>query len=226
MFRVLSIGSGALLITALLSGCVALEDRSTDTSSKPASTITSTVTATPTPEPETVASSTAASTTPVQCNVDPRTSDFGQFLAQSRTPVGELGATPDSVLQIPDMFYHFQMGENGYDSCAELSYVVLNGSNGGTLGPAGTGSAISDALVLFHNGQLVTHPAPFEMKEVESVTRISDSELQVIYGHAGGATAEGVTEKYTFTFFIDNGVLSGRGDLPKGIDGHLRLSLA
>ncbi|BAU94923.1 hypothetical protein N24_0661 [Corynebacterium suranareeae] len=229
--RVFTLGSGAALLTAGLVGCVAVEERSTDTSmsisdsttaAAPA-TVTSTVTAAP--APSTQSQTTHTPINPVQCNLDPRTSDFGPFLAQSRTPLGELAETPDSVVQVPDWFYHFQVGENGYDSCTELSYVVLNGSNGDAERSAGTGASIADVVVLFINGQTVASPAPFEMKTVESVTRVSDSEIEVVYGHAGGATAEGVTEFYTFTFFVDNGILSGRGDLPDGVDTHMRLFL-
>ena len=225
----LALGSSTVLLTALLVGCVSLDERSTDTSTENVTTVTATVTSTTAAEPRTgttVQSSTEAPTTaPVQCNVDPRTSDFGPYLAQSRTPVGELAGSADSVVQVPDWFYHFQIGDNGYDSCAELSYLVLNGSNGDAERSAGTGAAIADVVVLFIDGHMVARPAPFEMKTVESVTRVSDSEIQVVYGHAGRSTAEGVTDYFTFNFFVDNGTLSGRGDLPEGIDTHMRLYL-
>ena len=225
----LALGSSTVLLTAVLSGCVSLDERSTDTSTENVTTVTATLTSTAAAEPTTrttVQSATEASTTaPVQCNLDPRTSDFGPYLAQSRTPVGELAGSADSVAQVPDWFYHFQMGDNGYDSCSKLSYVVLNGSNGDAERSAGTGAAIADVVVLFIDGHMVARPAPFEMKTVESVTRVSDSEIQVVYGHAGRSTAEGVTDYFTFNFFVDNGVLSGRGDLPEHIDTHMRLYL-
>lgn len=235
LLKSLSVGSSAVLLTALLGGCVSLDERSTDTSmntsmntsAENVTTVTATVTSTAMAEPgATVPTSTSAPTTaPVQCNLDPRTSDFGPYLAQSRTPVGELAGSADSVVQVPDWFYHFQLGDNGYDSCSKLSYVVLNGSNGDAERSAGTGAAIADVVVLFIDGHMVARPAPFEMKTVESVTRVSDSEIQVVYGHAGRSTAEGVTDYFTFNFFVDNGVLSGRGELPEHIDTHMRLYL-
>lgn len=174
------------------------------------------------PAEDVIATSTAAS--PEQCSTDPTDSGFGQFLEQSKVPVGELGHGPSDVIRTPGWFYHFQMDTNGYDSCAALSYIVLNGSNGDEERSAGTGASIADSVVLFNHGEMITAPAPFEMKTVENVTRISDSAIEVVYGHAGGATAEGVTEHHTFTFIYKDG-LSGTGSLPAEIDSHLRLFL-
>lgn len=77
----LALGSSTVLLTAVLSGCVSLDERSTDTSTENVTTVTATLTSTAAAEPTTrttVQSATEASTTaPVQCNLDPRTSDFG-----------------------------------------------------------------------------------------------------------------------------------------------------
>lgn len=199
-----------------------------DSSDSPVSTepVTETITETAT------ASSVASNANPIPTvptsetciSEDIYSSNFGHYLDQSRIPLGTLGDSPGSVDPASGYFY-FQLGQNGYNSCSELSYAVLNGSNGDDTGPAGTGSSIADALVLFHHGELITNPAPFEMKTVESVERISDSQLEVEFGHAGRSTAEGVTDYFTFNFFVDNGVLSGSGDLPEGIDTHMRLYL-
>ncbi|ALC05016.1 hypothetical protein CDES_02805 [Corynebacterium deserti GIMN1.010] len=222
---------GSVLLVGGISGCVSTTKESTDTTAPPMTeTITVTATTPPAP-PATESETTSVETTrtvgaaPQHCNLDPRTSSFGPYLAQSRAPIGELGDTPASVVPVDDWFYHFQLGENGYDSCAELSYIVLNGSNGDADRSAGTGASIADVVVLFHNGEMITAPAPFEMAAVESVSRMSDSEIEVRYGHRGGATAEGITEHYTFRFLIENGGLTGRGDLPPYIDDHLRLLL-
>lgn len=161
---------------------------------------------------------------PAECSTDVTNSDFGPASSRGVVQLGELGAQPWEVTPLEDWFYHFQIKEDGYDSCRELSYVAVEGSNGDAAGSAGTGASINDALVLFHYGEVISNPAPFQMKTVEQVTRQSDSELQVTYGHAGGATAEGVTETYTLNFFFDTG-LSAWGDLPESIDSHLRLSL-
>lgn len=222
------------LTTALtlggLSGCVNDMDSSLDTRSPAEETATVTATeeapgAVPEPATTITPEETLVDTPPAQCTTNPMASDFAPFLEQSRIPAGELGDTPDSVNPVADVFYHFQIGENGYDSCAELSYVVLNGSNGNAAGSAGTGSSIADAVVLFHQGEMITNPAPFEMKTVEEVSRISDAEIKVHYGHAGGATAAGVTEEHTFSFSYGGEGLTGAGSLPENIDQHLRLYL-
>lgn len=226
--RFLGAGFSFAIASLILSGCASIADQSADTAtSLPSTPVTETVTQTvQAPPPSQVDSPTSQpDTPPPQCSQDPNQSEFGQYLALSRAPVGELGDTAASVIPVDGWFYHFQVGENGYDSCAPLSYLVLNGSNGDAERSAGTGAAIADVMVLFVNGELVTQPAPFEIKRVESVTRLSDSEIQVVYGHAGRSTAEGITEYYTFNFFLDNGQLSGRGGLPPHIDSHMRLYL-
>lgn len=158
------------------------------------------------------------------CVTDVQASEFGPAVRAGRVPRGELGVQPWQVQPLEGFYYHFQIKEDGYDSCLPLSYVSLAGSNGDAAGSAGIGAAIADAVVFFTYGDLITQPAPFEMKTVERVTRLGPSELEVLYGHAGGATAEGVTEYYPLRFFHDGG-LSAAGDLPEGIDGHVRLYL-
>lgn len=158
------------------------------------------------------------------CVTDVLASEFGPAVRAGRVPLGELGEQPWQVQPVEGFYYHFQIGEDGYDSCAPLSYVSVVGSNGDAAGSAGIGAAIADAVVFFTYGDLITQPAPFQMKTVEQVTRLSPSELTVRYGHTGGATAQGVTEYYQVRFFHDGG-LSAAGDLPDGIDGHARLYL-
>ena len=162
---------------------------------------------------------------PAPCTDNPMASDFAPFLEQGIIPTGTLGATPDSVMPADDVYYHFQVGKNGYDSCAALSYLVLNGSNGDAERSAGIGAAIHDAVVLFHRGEVISAPAPFQMKTVEEVTRIADDRIEVLYGHAGGATAQGVTERHLFTFIHAGDGLTGEGSLPVDIDDHARLNL-
>ncbi|GAB3592376.1 hypothetical protein CFAEC_02175 [Corynebacterium faecale] len=169
---------------------------------------------------------TSVDTPPQQCTTNPMASDFAPFVEQGVVPTGLLGtAGPGGIIPTSDVFYHFQIGENGYNSCAELSYLVLNGSNGDAQQSAGIGAAIADAVVLFHNGDMIDSPAPFQMKLVEDVTRISDHQIEVLYGHAGRSTAEGVTEHHTFNFVYTDGGLTGEGSLPEDIDGHVRLNL-
>lgn len=169
------------------------------------------------PPPETTAPEPA-------CSTDVYASDFGPMLERGIVQLGQLGEQNWQVEPVPEWFYHFQIKEDGYDACQPLSYVSLAGSNGDAERSAGTGSSIADTIVFFHYGELITNPAPFEMKTVENVSRISGSELQVDFGHAGGATAEGVTEYYTLNFFYNEG-LSAAGELPEGVDSHMRLYL-
>lgn len=227
----------ALPITAALTlgACVDNTDATLDTNTPAAQTTTVTATADASANPGAASSPAADSTIspdessvdtpPAQCTDNPMASDFAPFLEQSAIPGGELGETAGSVTPVDDVFYHFQIGENGYDSCAELSYLVLNGSNANAQGIGGTGGSIADAVVLFHKGSMITNPAPFQMKTVEDVTRTADDELEIRYGHAGGATAEGVTEYYTFSFIHGDEGLTGAGSLPADIDHHLRLYL-
>lgn len=172
-------------------------------------TATVTETASP-PSP----SASAATPPRAECSTDVTGSDLGPAISRGVVQLGDLGTQPWEVTPLEDWFYHFQIKDDGYDSCRALSYVALEGSNGAATGSAGIGAAINDALVLFHYGEVVTNPAPFQMKTIEQVT----------YGHAGGATAGGVTETYTLDFFLAGG-LSARGDLPESVGSHLRLFL-
>lgn len=222
----------AVATAFLLSACVdtpeaamdapILIEESTEAQAPPTVTVTAPATITPVDE---TPDESSVDTPPQQCTTNPMASDFAPFLDQGKIPTGELGSGPGDIIPLPEVFYHFQIGENGYNSCAVLSYLVLNGSNGDAERSAGIGAAIQDAVVLFHHGELISSPAPFEMKTVEDVTRIADDQLEVHYGHAGGATAEGVTERYVFDFILTADGLTGAGELPGEIDAHLRLNL-
>ncbi|MDR7330319.1 LppP/LprE family lipoprotein [Corynebacterium guangdongense] len=153
-------------------------------------------------------------------------SDFAPILDRGAVQLGELGAHNWEVTPREDSYFHFQLKEDGYDACRTLSYVVLEGSNGDAAGGNGIGASLAQAVVFFHHGDMITVPAPFEMRTVEEVGRTGDSSVRVLYGHAGGASAQGVTERYRMNFFWEDGLgLSGSGELPEGVDGHARLYL-
>ncbi len=222
-----------LVLTALLlAGCVNTPDTAVDITTGEVA-VDDTTTPPPVGTPsrpaevpeEDVPDESSVDKPPAPCTDNPMASDFAPFLEQGIIPVGALGATPDSTAPVDDVYYHFQIGENGYDSCAALSYLVLNGSNGDAERSAGIGAAIHDAVVLFHRGEMISAPAPFQMKTVEEVTRTADDRIEVLYGHAGRSTAEGVTEHHTFNFMFTDGGLTGEGSLPEDIDGHVRLNL-
>ena len=153
-------------------------------------------------------------------------SDFAPILRRGVVQLGELGAHNWEVTPREDAYFHFQLKEDGYDACRTLSYVVVEGSNGDAAGGNGIGASLAQAVILFHRGDMITAPAPFEMKTVEEVGRTGDSSMRVLYGHAGGASAQGVTEYYRMNFHWEDGLgLSGSGELPEGVDGHARLYL-
>lgn len=84
---------------------------------------------------------------------------------------------------------------DNFDPCAELSWIELGGSLGTPgSGPAHTGASMVGALVLFHDGEMITAPAPVVSESIESVQRISDRALSVELGHRTGSTAAGITE--------------------------------
>lgn len=186
----------------------------------------------PSPEPELPAPTGPPSATAetgddagTGCSTDVHHSDLGPALERGIVPAGELGAQPWEVTPLPDMHYHFSIRESAYDSCRPLSHVVLQGMHGDAARPAGISAALADVVVFFRHGETITNPAPFLMRSVESATPISDTEVEVRYGHAGRSTPEGVTEHHTLRFFHDHG-LSAAGSLPESIDDHLRLDLA
>ena len=223
---------GTTLAVLLLGGCVNTPDTAVDITTGEAA-IDDTAAPPPVDTPsgvvevpeEDVPDESSVDKPPAPCTDNPMASDFAPFLEQGIIPVGALGATPDSTVPVDDVYYHFQIGDNGYDSCAALSYLVLNGSNGDAERSAGIGAAIHDAVVLFHRGEMITSPAPFQMKTVEEVTRTADDRIDVLYGHAGGASAQGVTEHHLFTFIHTGDGLTGEGSLSADIDDHARLDL-
>ncbi len=203
--------SGSTVTTTVTPAPVTVTQAST--SRAPGGIVTTTVTApapssTPTPPP------------PEECVTDVRRSDFQPWIEAGRIPLGTLGEHNWEV-EPADGFYHFRIKDSGYDSCRTLSWVSLTGTNGDE---TRTGSVTAETMVFFHYGELITNPAPFEMTSVEDVRRTSDFSIRVIYGHAGGATAGGGLEQYLMNFYYDNG-LSGSGELPEGVDSHVRLNL-
>lgn len=123
---------------------------------------------------------------------------FGQYMTLKRIPV-----TYDE-----ETFFNFQIRENHFDPCAELSHLILEGSIGDIDDAGGTGSSIGDVVVFFQGDQLVTNPLPFMMRSVESVEQTDSHTLHVIHGYAGGATAEDVTETFLSTHTVRDGVFS------------------
>ncbi|MDO5668376.1 MAG: LppP/LprE family lipoprotein [Corynebacterium sp.] len=93
-----------------------------------------------------------------------------------------------------------------FDPCLPLSWAVIGGANGDERGPAGTGASVAAVVVFFHYDQLITDPVPSEITSIEDSSRIDDNTVQVLHGHAGRTTAEGVTE----VFVVDHTWRDGR----------------
>lgn len=118
-------------------------------------------------------SSSPLSTTPEQECEHPRRhlidTEFGRHLVMNRIPVAGTG----------DTFFSFEIKEDHFDPCAELSYLLLSGSL--------EGGDKMESLIFFHAGQLITQPAPFLSTPVEQVEKLDDHTLQV--SHRGNNTS-------------------------------------
>lgn len=159
-------------------------------------TVTETAAAAPQSEPEECA------------NPDARIEDTALFTSSQTVPFHgtDLIGVPTDFSGFLFLFSPDNM-RNNFDPCLPLSWAVLHGSNGDAeRGPAGTGSSIADVVVFFHYDELITDPAPSEIRSIEDVTRLGDTTVQVIHGHAGRSTAEGVTEIYV----VDHAWRDGR----------------
>lgn len=120
-----------------------------------------------------------------------------------------------------DTFFSFTLSDNRFDPCAELSWAVLDGNLTDREGLGGTGGSIGATTVFFHHDQLITEPLPFLMKTVEEVERVADNQLRVTHGHAGGATAEGVTDTMATTHtWADDALHSDLSELPPEVRDH------
>ncbi|MGP6174021.1 LppP/LprE family lipoprotein [Corynebacterium sp. A21] len=140
--------------------------------------------------------------------------EFGAWLNSQIIPTNE----PGTVFYIDEIF-------NQFNPCSELSFVTLHGQNGDRDHPAGTGSALAGTAVFFNYEHLITSPAPIEFRAVPSGERINDSELEITYGHAGGATAEGVTELLPIHYRMEGAQLLGNELIPAEHQGNLHLDL-
>ncbi len=125
-------------------------------------------------------------------------------------------ALPDSPIPTnTSMSLYVDNTEDNFDPCAKLSWVELGGSLGTPgNGPAHTGASMVEALVLFHDGEMIAAPAPVVSESIESVQRISDRALSVELGHRTGSTAAGITETESVVFEWDGSALRVTGYTP------------
>lgn len=177
----------------------------------------------PTTDTETVTETTTGTTTstpdvtvPPDCGQGYIDSDFGAVTNnRSFVLANAQGENQDGFL------YWANAGspaEDGYEACMPLSFLVIDGMIGDDDGPAGTGASISEFVVLFSTGDTVSNPIPILMSSVEKVERTSPQSLKVTYGHRGGATAEGITERYDVTYtIVDGQVEVARAQVPDDV---------
>lgn len=131
----------------------------------------------------------------------------------TETPFGRY--TPLRVVDtgVSNVWFNFEIVDNHFDPCRPLSWVTLSGANGDRSQPEGGPATVAEAVVFFHHDAPVTDPPPVQFREIESVERTADNTVEVIYGHAGGANAQGVTETFTVTHTWDaNRMVTGGPD--------------
>lgn len=102
--------------------------------------------------------------------------------------------------------------ENSYDPCATISWIIFRGSMGDMEGPAGTGASIADGLALYVNGAPAKDMSVFH--RVESVTPVSDNQVDFTWGERSRSTAEGITAHHTVR-------LQAQGDTIEPVSGEV-----
>ena len=102
--------------------------------------------------------------------------------------------------------------DNSYDPCATISWIIFRGSMGDVEGPAGTGASIADGLALYVNGAPAKDMSVFD--RVESVTPVSDNQVDFTWGERSRSTAEGITAHHTVR-------LQAQGDTIEPISGEV-----
>ena len=85
--------------------------------------------------------------------------------------------------------------DNSYDPCATISWIIFRGSMGDLNGPAGTGASIADGIAFYVNGAPAKDMSIFH--KVESITAVSDNEVDFTWGERSRTTAEGITAHHT-----------------------------
>ena len=102
--------------------------------------------------------------------------------------------------------------DNSYDPCATISWIIFRGSLGDVEGPTGTGASIADGLALYVNGAPAKDMSVFD--RVESVTPVSDNQVDFTWGERSRSTAEGITAHHTVR-------LQAQGDTVEPISGEV-----
>lgn len=124
------------------------------------------------------------------------------------------GTAPGRIPADDGSDFNFWIGdiENSYDPCATISWIIFRGSMGDVEGPAGTGASIADGLALYVNGLPAKDMSVFD--KVESITQVSDNQVDFTWGERSRSTAEGITAHHTVR-------LQAQGDTIEPISGEV-----
>lgn len=99
--------------------------------------------------------------------------------------------------------------DNNYDPCAPISWISFTGARGDQSGPAMTGASLTDGLALYLGGKPAGEMGSID--RIESIKRISPTELELSWGELRNGTAAGVTDHFTVTLRNQNGRLEVDG---------------
>ncbi|MDO5678615.1 MAG: LppP/LprE family lipoprotein, partial [Propionibacteriaceae bacterium] len=141
-----------------------------------------------TPAAEEPTVTTATSTRGECLSGDLADSEFGPHLGSSviRTDSGE--------------YFHFGVADNAYDSCRDLSWIVLDGQ---IVDRAGAGLRPSGTVIFFHGTRLADENQPRLYQGVESVRRQGETGATVTWRHEQPPHASEDTVSLTGTRLTD-----------------------
>lgn len=125
----------------------------------------------PAPAPPPAQTPTVAATACQDPAMDLSSTALGAWLAAQVIPTGQPGAS-----------YSFEVVDNKFSPCADLSWAVLSGAN---VGPALEAGPPRDAVVFFRGAHLVTAPAPVQLPPGVTVDDHGDGSVQVSWEGAG-----------------------------------------
>ncbi len=127
---------------------------------------------------------------------------FGRYVPLHFVPTG-----------MSNVWFNFEVVDNHFDPCLPLSWITLSGANGDHLQPEGNRASAAASVIFFHYDTPVTTPPPVQFHQIRAAERLSADSISITYGHAGGATAHGMTETFTVTH-----TWSGTGPVTAGPD--------
>lgn len=172
-------GLGLIAMAGLFAGCSATEDEASESATvTQTSTTTGEVTST-----ESVTEQTEPATKTV---VEPPETN-AQSCEDTQLPIKERGV---AALTDSEAFYHFNIDEDAFDSCAPISWVTLQGSLGTEDQPGATAGSSAQTVIFFHYGDLIAQD-PALVPQVDAVTATSNTVVAASYWVDNGPRAAG-----------------------------------